>query len=91
MLATCFNPQCKKELLYLRDGRVIRIVGQQANCSQVEHFWLCGNCYRTYDFCFSTAVGVSLVVRSRGGIDDFKRSPLIPAEIRKDERDATAA
>jgi hypothetical protein len=90
-LATCFNPQCKRELLYLREGRVMRVVTKQADCSQVEHFWLCANCYRTYDFCFSTAAGVSLVLRSRRGIDDFHRSPLIPADIRQEQYGATAA
>ncbi len=54
MLDCCFNPACKRELLYLRDGRVVRLVKAQREKATVEHFWLCGECYQLYDFQFSS-------------------------------------
>jgi hypothetical protein len=50
MLTTCFNPECHKELLYLRTGRVVRVIQTQAGRTRVEHFWLCGDCYLSHDF-----------------------------------------
>jgi hypothetical protein len=58
MITVCFNPVCKRELLYLREGRVVRLVKTQGGQARVEHFWLCGDCYQLYDFQFS-AKGVS--------------------------------
>jgi hypothetical protein len=65
MLTECFNPGCRKELLYLRNGRIVRIVRNHQDRVVVEHFWLCGDCYGTYDFRFSSQGSVGLVARSR--------------------------
>jgi hypothetical protein len=53
MIDRCFNPDCKKRLRYLRDGRVVRVIRSQNGQLRVEHFWLCGSCYTVYDFTFS--------------------------------------
>jgi len=63
MISACFNPLCRRELKYLRDGRVIRITRNEAEGVRVEHFWLCGSCHRQYDFCFSNDKSLSLVRR----------------------------
>jgi hypothetical protein len=63
MIAECFNPDCHKELRYLRDGRVVRIVRTDDDRISVEHFWLCGDCYRLYDFRFAVDGTVSLFRR----------------------------
>ena len=44
MLSECLNPECRKELHYLRDGKVVRVVRQEEERIRVEHFWLCGPC-----------------------------------------------
>ena len=64
MLGKCFNPSCTQRLLRLRDGRVVRTVRADGDISVVEHFWLCGDCYLTYDFSFGQQGSVSLVKRS---------------------------
>jgi hypothetical protein len=53
MISECFNSSCRKELKYLRDGRVVRVIREEAGGLALEHFWLCGACHLNYDFCFS--------------------------------------
>lgn len=50
MLSQCSNPGCGKSLLYLRNGRVIRTVKYNDNVPEVQHYWLCGECYLHCDF-----------------------------------------
>jgi hypothetical protein len=59
MISHCSNPECGKPLRYLRDGRVVRMIRPRETSGPslpanpgVEHFWLCGDCYRCYDFSF---------------------------------------
>ena len=63
MLTECLNPECRRELHYLRDGKVVRIVRQQEERVKVEHFWLCGECHLSYDFHFSPDGQVSVTRR----------------------------
>lgn len=60
VLSECLNPECRKELHYLRDGKVVRVVRQQEERIRVEHFWLCGECHLNYDFHFSADGEVSV-------------------------------
>jgi len=53
MIDRCFNPYCNRQLHYLRDGRVIRLIRHERGHPIIEHYWLCGACYNTYDFHFS--------------------------------------
>ena len=64
MLHGCFNPDCHAELRYLRSGRIVREVRNNAAGLKVEHFWLCGDCHRTLDFAFADDGGVLLVRKS---------------------------
>jgi len=59
------NPKCRKELHYLRSGRVIRTTHRIGNKVQVEHFWLCGECHIDYDFLFAKDGEVSLMARHK--------------------------
>jgi hypothetical protein len=52
MISKCLNPKCNHELNYLRSGRVIRAVRQAGDTTQIEHYWLCGDCSKLYDFSF---------------------------------------
>jgi hypothetical protein len=65
MITQCMNPACRKELHYLRSGRVIRTTSRIGSTVKVEHFWLCGECHVGYDFLFSKDGGVSLVSRPK--------------------------
>jgi hypothetical protein len=65
MISQCLNPACRKELHYLRNGRVIRTTRRIGAEVQVEHFWLCGECHMDYDFLFAKDGRVSLVLRPR--------------------------
>jgi hypothetical protein len=60
------NPDCHKELHYLRSGRVIRTTRRNGGAQvQVEHFWLCGECHENYDFLFANDGRVSLTRRHK--------------------------
>jgi hypothetical protein len=63
MVDVCYNPECKKELLYLRDGRIVRIVHDNGDEERLEHFWLCGPCSDAYEFVFEPDGLVSLKQR----------------------------
>jgi hypothetical protein len=80
MIDSCFNPACRRELHYLRDGRVVRVIRGKEEDLSVEHYWLCGPCYETNDFVFSPDGAVSLGVKSRGAYaDEFHfRDVLLP-------------
>ncbi len=63
MLNECFNPKCHRDLHYLRTGRVVRITRNDTSRIQVEHFWLCGECYRSFDFHFAGDGTMSMVAK----------------------------
>jgi hypothetical protein len=65
MISQCMNPDCRKELHYLRSGRVIRTTRRIGNQVHVEHFWLCGDCHLDYDFLFANDGRVSLTQRHK--------------------------
>ena len=51
MVSKCANPDCQKQLHYLRDGKIFRfemsrIAATDKKAAEVhnEHFWLCGEC-----------------------------------------------
>lgn len=64
MISECLNPICRKELLYLRDGRVVRVVRNSTDEVEVEHFWLCGSCYASNDFHFGADGSVTVERRA---------------------------
>jgi hypothetical protein len=80
-LATqCANPQCSKELLYLREGRLALLeMESHANDQPPDDgafamrplpsrfFWLCGECANTYVVKRWTPSGLAVVLRNRAG------------------------
>ena len=66
MISECFNPSCRRELTYLRDGRVVRIIRDGPEGLRVEHFWLCGSCHLRYDFRFTDDMALSIGPRMGG-------------------------
>jgi hypothetical protein len=65
MITQCMNPECRKELHYLRNGRVVRTTRRIGAHVQVEHFWLCGECHMDYDFRYANDGRVSLTPRPK--------------------------
>jgi hypothetical protein len=63
MLAKCFNPDCARELHYLHDGRVVRVIRGEGDNISLEHYWLCGSCFQRHDFEFPTDGSVALRTR----------------------------
>jgi hypothetical protein len=48
MVSQCANPDCRRELHYLRDGKVYQFVlSTKTGGKRLEHFWLCGDCSET--------------------------------------------
>jgi hypothetical protein len=81
-LATqCANPQCSKELLYLREGRLALVEMESQGNDQPPPddgafamrplpsrlFWLCGECMETFVVKRWTASGLMVAVRDRTG------------------------
>lgn len=66
----CFNPACGRELHYLRDGRVVRILRGEGDDLSVEHYWLCGPCFHEYDFAFPATGTVAIRPRPQGNPDE---------------------
>jgi hypothetical protein len=81
-LATqCANPQCSKELLYLREGR-LALLDMESHANDQPRpddgafamrslpsrfFWLCGECTKTYVVKRWTTSGLVVVLRNRTG------------------------
>jgi hypothetical protein len=79
LVMQCANPQCSKELLYLREGRIQLL--ELESCSEDQFrpddgafamksepskfFWLCGECAMTYVIKRWTTSGLVLVVRNQ--------------------------
>jgi hypothetical protein len=40
MITRCSNPNCHRELRYLRGGRVVRVIRKTGGVPEIEHFWL---------------------------------------------------
>jgi hypothetical protein len=48
MISECANPDCRRELRYLRDGKIYQFVlSSKTGSKRLEHFWLCGECSKT--------------------------------------------
>jgi hypothetical protein len=76
----CANPQCSKELLYLREGRLALLDMEWHATDQPPPddgafavrslpsclFWLCGECAKTYLVKRWTNAGLVVVFRNRG-------------------------
>jgi hypothetical protein len=52
MITQCSNPDCHRELRYLRGGRVVRVIRKAGGVPEIEHFWLCEDCHRSCEFSF---------------------------------------
>lgn len=75
----CANPQCSKELLYLREGRLALLDMEShandpprpddgafaMNCFPSEYFWLCCECAEIYILKRWTSSGLVVVLRNQ--------------------------
>jgi hypothetical protein len=69
MITACSNPDCHRELRYLRGGRVVRVIRKAGGIPEIEHFWLCENCHRSYEFSFLPDGRVLSRVKQKHAID----------------------
>ena len=45
MVSQCANPNCERELRYLREGKIYAFrLSTGTKDTRLEHFWLCGEC-----------------------------------------------
>jgi hypothetical protein len=71
MVSNCANPNCKKPLHYLREGKVFLFSRknsskQNSKTLQVmEHYWLCGKCANEWTLAMDAEHGVQLLERKR--------------------------
>ncbi len=48
MVSQCANLDCRRELHYLRDGKIYQFVlSRKTDSKRLEHFWLCGECSKS--------------------------------------------
>src|SRR5260370_20847448 len=48
MVSQCAKPDCRRELRYLRDGKIYIFAMSTGNGGKsLEHFWLCGECSKS--------------------------------------------
>jgi len=48
MVNQCANPECRRELHYLRDGKIyLFVLSTKTGSKRREHFWLCGECSKS--------------------------------------------
>jgi hypothetical protein len=80
MISECLNPACRRQLHYLRNGKVIRIVHPVEDQVSVEHFWLCGDCNQIYDFKVSPNGAVSLCRRAEPVMPEPTPPPVAPVK-----------
>jgi hypothetical protein len=67
MVSQCANPECRRELVYLRDGKIYRFVlATNAGGKRLEHFWLCGECSKTMRMIHVNQSEAKIVLRERG-------------------------
>jgi hypothetical protein len=90
----CANPQCSKELLYLREGSLQLLEMESDSDDQSpeddgafamkplhsKFFWLCGECSKTHIVKQWTASGPVLVVRSQKTADG-RPNPITPTAV----------
>ena len=82
MVSHCANPDCRRELHYLRDGKIYQFVlFPKTGSTQLEHFWLCGHCNRIYEFVFPSDGPVGLKVRGSQFTLDSIRATSFPARL----------
>lgn len=71
MLSHCANTSCNKPLHYLREGKVFLFSRknsskQNSNPFQLlEHYWLCGECARTWTLTMDGERGIQLSEKKR--------------------------
>jgi hypothetical protein len=70
MVSHCANPDCRRELRYLRDGKIYQFVLFQTGSKRLEHFWLCGECFKNMTL---ISVDQSEVKIARKGAHRFGR------------------
>lgn len=88
MVNQCANPDCRKPLHYLRDGRVFLFSRKSSAADsrklphRLEHYWLCGVCVKKWTLEMDNENGVKLVEtrkRSQRVQASYSDSSLAPA------------
>jgi hypothetical protein len=78
MVNYCANPNCHKELHYLREGKIFLFSGKlskgKSNAFALEHFWLCGDCAKDWTLAMDGEHGIQLLEKKRRQF----RAKLIP-------------
>jgi len=66
MVNQCANPECRRELHYLRDGKIyLFVLSTKTGSKRREHFWLCGPCSDHFTLRFDEEQGMLTVPLTR--------------------------
>jgi len=70
VITTCCNPDCRAPFNF-QEGRLVRFCKALPNDDfpesehPVEHFWLCGDCSKRYEFEFESKLNLKLKSSSK--------------------------
>ncbi len=88
MVNQCANPNCRKPLHYLREGRVFLFSPKNSSPAnhksphRLEHFWLCGDCAQIWTLEMDSKDGVNVKLvenKSQRFRASYAASPFAPA------------
>jgi hypothetical protein len=66
MVNQCANPECKRELHYLREGMIyLFALSTPTGAKRIEHFWLCGRCSKSLVLMCRNQSDVQIKLRSQ--------------------------
>ncbi len=75
MVSKCVNPECRRRLRYLRDGRIVVLPHQ----GSTEYFWICRECSKELAVTFDKDGAVFLVKRPHAAIHNYPAVTSTPA------------
>ncbi len=71
MVSHCANPNCRKPLHYLREGKVFLFPRKNPSkpnsktAQHLEHYWLCGVCAKQWTLVMDGEDGIQLLGKKR--------------------------
>ncbi len=85
MVNCCANPECRKPLHYLREGKIFLFSVRRSQDRQdfgiprLEHYWLCGPCSREWTLGMDGQQGVELIRLRRRRARAYSVAQIAPA------------
>ena len=84
MVSHCANPDCRRELRYLRDGKIYQFgLSPKTGGKGLEHFWFCGECFKNMTLICVNQSEVKTARKERTGLTTYERLESWPTPTRR--------